>query len=290
MRRSYPKISYVTPVYNQVEYIEQTILSVINQDYPNYEYIVVDGGSTDGTLDIIRKYESRIFKWVSEPDTGMYNALNKGFHLTSGEIMGWINGDDILLPGAFFNMYKLFDDLPQVNWIQGLNSFLNAKGHLINTQVPKKFSLVKFLNGDFKWIQQESTFWRRDLWEKAGGKLDDRLKLAGDFELWFRFFQFTKLYNTSIPIGAWRKREGQLSASQLENYLAEVEQIINSYERNDALDRRLFRVKFYDRVITFLDKFKIFNTDALVIKRKEAYNLGRLEIVYFDDKNKFVVP
>ena len=116
------------------------------------------------------------------------------------------------------------------------------------------------------------------------------LKLDGDFEMCVRFFQFTKVYNKSIPIGARRKRESQLSGSQLDKYLSEVHQTIDSYEGNDAIKRRLFRVKFYDHIIALLEKFKIFNTRALIIKRNEAYNLGRLEIVYFDDRNKFVVP
>jgi len=136
MNKQFPKISYVTPVFNQVEFIERTILSVINQDYPNFEYIIVDGGSTDGTLDIIKKYESSLCKWISEPDAGMYDALNKGFKLTSGEIMGWINGDDILFPGAFFNMRRLFHDLPEINWIQGLNIFIDLNGMFIDTQSP----------------------------------------------------------------------------------------------------------------------------------------------------------
>src|SRR6218665_2201901 len=92
---NFPKISIVTPVFNRVEYLEQTILSVIDQGYPNLEYIVIDGGSTDGTLEIIKKYEDRIFYWTSEPDNGMYDAINKGFKKASGQIMAWINSDDL---------------------------------------------------------------------------------------------------------------------------------------------------------------------------------------------------
>ncbi len=289
MKISNHKISYVTPVFNQVEFIEQTILSVINQDYPNYEYIIVDGGSTDGTLEIIRKYESKIFKWVSEPDTGMYDALNKGFNLSSGEIMGWINGDDILLPGAFFNMDRLFIDLPEVSWIQGLNSFIDLNGNVINTNSPKKFSLIKFLNGDFKWIQQESTFWKRSLWVQSGVKINDDLKLAGDFELWFRFFQFTKLYNVNIPIGAWRKREGQLSGTQMENYLSEVTEIMDSYIIEDEMTNRLEKINNLTYRIKLLEKFKIFNSKYLIDERNKYYKLERLEIQYSYEKNKFIV-
>tara|TARA_R100000935_G_scaffold16940_4_gene33456 strand:- start:17356 stop:18228 length:873 start_codon:yes stop_codon:yes gene_type:complete len=284
-----PKISYVTPVYNQVEFIEATILSVINQNYANLEYIIVDGGSTDGTLEVIRKYEDRITNLISEPDTGMYDALNKGFNMSSGDIMGWINSDDILLPDAFSNMARLFSDLPQVNWIQGLNGFIDLKGEVIRFQMPKKFSFINFLDGDFKWIQQESTFWRRSLYEKAGNSLNSELNLAGDFELWFRFFQHTRLYNSNLPIGAWRKREGQLSGIYMENYLKEASDIIDSHNIKDEMTNHLEKINYLNYCIKLLSKFKIFNLNFLIKKRHKYYNLERLEIQYSYEKNKFIV-
>lgn len=285
----YPKISYVTPVYNQVEFLEQTILSVINQDYPNFEYVIIDGGSTDGTLNVIKKYESRIFKWISEPDTGMYNALNKGFMLTSGEIMGWINGDDILLPGAFLNMRRLFHDLPNVNWIQGRNTFLDEEGKIINSHPPKRFSFIKFLLGDFKWIQQESTFWRRNLWEKAGGEVDDRLKLAGDFELWFRYFQLTKLYNTNIPIGAWRRRDGQLSEMFMPDYLGEANQIITAYDLPIKLGGKIKIIKMVEKLQYYSRRVKFLNFKNLEKIRIGLYGTDRIEIHFSEIKNKFIL-
>lgn len=285
----YPKISIITPVYNQVEYIEATILSVINQNYPNLEYIIIDGGSTDGTLEVIRKYEDRINKWISEPDTGMYDALNKGFKYSSGEIMGWINSDDILLPDAFSNMARLLHDLPQVKWIQGLNGFIDLKGEVVSFQMPKKFSFIKFLSGDFKWIQQESTFWRRSLWVQSGGKVNEDLKLAGDFELWFRFFQFTKLYNTNLPIGAWRKREGQLSGTMMESYLSEVSEVIESYKIKDEMTNCLGKINYLNYSIKLFGKLKIFNSNYLIKKRNKYSNIEGIEIRYSYGKNKFIV-
>ena len=122
---SYPKISVVTPVYNQVDFIESTIRSVLDQKYPNVEYIIIDGASTDGTIEIIQTYKDQIHKIISEPDNGMYDALNKGLQLATGDIMCWINSDDILLPNAFDQMAKLFQDLQHVNWVKGLNSFID---------------------------------------------------------------------------------------------------------------------------------------------------------------------
>lgn len=289
MIKIYPKISIITPVFNQSKYIEATILSVINQNYPNLEYIIIDGGSTDGTLDILKKYDHKITKWISEPDHGMYHAINKGFSNTSGEIMGWINSDDILLPCSLFNMARLFNDLGNINWIQGLNSFIDLDGNVINTNSPKKFSFITFLNGDFKWIQQESTFWRRRLWNQAGGKVNDNLKLAGDFELWFRFFRHTKLYNTNIPIGAWRKREGQLSGTNMESYLQEVSEIVDSYKINNEIINRFEKIKFLNYLIKLLRKFKIFNINYLINERNKYYNLEHIEIQYSYEKNKFIV-
>ena len=98
---NYPKISIVTPNYNGVKYLEQTIVSVLNQNYPNLEYIIIDGGSTDGSVEIIKKYESKLSYWVSEPDMGLYHAIQKGFEKSTGEIMAWINSDDMYVKGSF---------------------------------------------------------------------------------------------------------------------------------------------------------------------------------------------
>jgi len=109
-----PKISLVTPVFNAAKYIEETFQSVFAQKYPNLEYFVVDGGSTDGTLDIIRKYESQLTGWISEPDQGMYDALNKGFARTTGEVMGWISATDLLQSGGLAVVGSVFETLPEV--------------------------------------------------------------------------------------------------------------------------------------------------------------------------------
>lgn len=250
----YAKISIITPCYNSVEFIEQTILSVINQDYLNLEYIIVDGGSTDGTLDIIKKYDAHVTHWISEPDSGMYDALNKGFQLSTGQIMTWINSDDMLLPSALKNMRELFTDLPQVNWIHGLNSFINLNGNVISQNEPKKFSFVKYLNRDYQFIQQESTFWRRALWEKSGSRINTSLKYAGDFELWFRFFQYDTVFTTSMAIGAWRKREGQLSDLHMNAYLKECDDIISNYTKTWQQKKNLILLKILYWLMKSLEK------------------------------------
>ncbi|WP_104734333.1 glycosyltransferase family 2 protein [Hanstruepera ponticola] len=287
MYSSYPKISLVTPVYNQVDYIEATIQSVITQDYPNLEYIIIDGGSTDGTLEIIKAYEEHLSTYVSERDEGMYDALNKGFEHATGDIMGWINSDDILLPKALLTLSKLFTDLPQVNWLQGLNTVIDLKGYIISTQFPKRFSLITVLNGDYRWIQQESTFWRRSLWETSGAKINTNLKLAGDFELWFRFFQHARLYYVAIPLGAFRKRPGQLSALHYDTYNEEVFDIVVSYSQNQAEKLALKKIRWISFFIRLLSKLRLFNLNYLESKRYKLLNIEGLDIRYLHDKQQY---
>ncbi len=116
---SYPKISIVTPSFNQGKYIEQTILSVLDQHYPNFEYIIVDGGSTDETVEIIKRYEQRLTWWVSKPDAGQTDAINKGFAKCTGDIFNWINSDDYYEPGTFHKLAALFTNNPSVNVVCG---------------------------------------------------------------------------------------------------------------------------------------------------------------------------
>lgn len=216
MNLNYPKISIVTPNFNGVQFLEETIESVLNQNYPNLEYIVIDGGSTDGSIDIIRKYESQLAFWVSEPDSGMYHAIQKGFENSTGELMAWINSDDKYHSGAFTIISEIFSNFQEINWLTAIPTAIDEKGRTIHTGVGRNWSKYDFLTSDYKWIQQESTFWRRSLWEKAGRTFDLSLKYAADFELWLRFFRYEKLYTTKSLIGGFRwKFENQITWEHL---------------------------------------------------------------------------
>lgn len=273
---TYPKISIITPVYNQEKFLEETILSVLNQQYQNLEYIIIDGGSTDGTIDIIKKYETKLAYWVSEPDNGMYDALQKGFDHSTGEIMGWINADDLFFPNAFYAIAKVFMEHPDVNWITSHHAAINEEGWFVHSRPSTTYCKYDFYLPTKPWhrdeIGQESTLWRRPLWERAGSRMNTSLKLAGDYELWLRFFQYDKLHVVHSLFGIFRVRKGQLS-SDIERYWEEADQVTKlfplSKEEQKIIDTYMKRL----RIMEFINReLKILNGRRLsripVIERK----------------------
>jgi glycosyltransferase involved in cell wall biosynthesis len=215
----WPRISLVTPVLNSVRYIEQAIQSVLSQRYPNLEYFIMDGGSTDGTQEIIRKYERQLSGWTSGPDKGMYDAINRGFAPSSGGIMGWISATDMLHTGSLWVVGSVFRALPQVEWITGRPTGFSEEGMTVGvSRSLKRWSRFRFLAGCNRHIQQESTFWRRSLWEKAGGYVDASRKDGSDFELWVRFFRYAQLYTVDALIGGFRVHTGSLSQENSDRY------------------------------------------------------------------------
>jgi FkbM family methyltransferase len=217
-----PRITLVTPNLNQGRYLEQTLLSVLSQGYPNLEYIVVDGGSTDDSLKILERYRPHLARLIIEPDRGHADALMKGFAGSEGAIMGWINSDDVLLPRSLWAMARLFTEFPYIHWATGMTTVIGEEGFLAFVANSRPFTRLRCLLGDYQWIQQESTFWSRTLWDAAGGGLDRSIRLACDFELWLRFFRRARLYTLPIQVGAFRRRDGQRGVSQREAYLQEV--------------------------------------------------------------------
>lgn len=268
----YPKITVVTPVYNQVQYLEQTIVSIINQSYPNLEYIIIDGGSTDGTLDIIQKYDKYLTYWVSEPDKGMYHAIQKGFDKSTGEIMCWLNSDDVFFDKCLFVIADIFNNHPEVEWFSGKSASIDAEGRIIGVDDIDGVDSIRFCKYDFYlnrgfWVPQSSTIWRRSIWEKICGSLDTSLRLAGDFDLWLRFINIAPQYVANTLIGTYRLREGQLS-QMIDKYMLEVQQ---SIANNPLPIDELCLLKTYKRKLYWaekINKLKIFNGERIVRLRK----------------------
>jgi len=228
--RVWPKISIVTPSFNQGEFLEQTICSVLNQGYPNLEYIIMDGGSSDHSIEIIKKYESHLAYWTSEKDGGQYDAINKGFSRATGEIMAWLNSDDVYCPWALRTIAEVFVDLPEVDWLTTeYPGKMDCVGHCLGFGRIKGYAQEAFLNGAYLpsrhksicWIQQESTFWRRSLWDKVDG-LDCKISLSADFDLWCRFYAVADLFALGSPLACFRFQAGQKS-ELIEHYLDEAE-------------------------------------------------------------------
>jgi glycosyltransferase involved in cell wall biosynthesis len=238
-----PRISLVTPVFNSARYLEATIHSVLNQGYPNLEYIIIDGGSTDGSVDILRKCAPQLHAWVSEPDHGMYDAINKGFTRSSGELMGWISATDLLHAGSLFVVGSVFGTFPEVEWITGRPTGFSDNGMAVEVLKLRQWSRLPFLAGANRYIQQESTFWRRSLWDRAGGRVDDSRRKASDFELWVRFFRHAKLYPVDALIGGFRSHPDSLGLQNLEECHRIQDEIIEKEltSMDGAAGIRMFR-------------------------------------------------
>jgi glycosyltransferase involved in cell wall biosynthesis len=179
-----PLVSIITPSYNQARYLEFTIRSVLEQDYSNIEYIIVDGGSTDGSTDIIRRYSNRLAWWVSEKDRGQTDAINKGFARARGDILAWLNSDDTYEPHAIAEAVEFLRGRPEVGLVYGDTNFIDENGHVIG-RFPAAQTDYKRLRRGYVHIPQQASFWRTDLWNKVG-PLDPSFYFAMDYDLWVR--------------------------------------------------------------------------------------------------------
>jgi glycosyltransferase involved in cell wall biosynthesis len=184
MSKQSPLVSIITPSYNQGAFVEATILSVLEQDYSNLEYLVVDGASTDETQEILRRYRGRL-RWISEPDEGQAHAINKGFARTRGEILGWLNSDDVYTPGAISAVVEYLVAHPEVMLVYGDANFIDADGVVVGPCAHvEPFDLHRLIHhSDF--IVQPATFFRRSAFE-AVGRLDESLHWAMDYDLWLK--------------------------------------------------------------------------------------------------------
>lgn len=179
-----PLISVVTPSFNQARFLEATIQSVLGQEYPRLEYMIVDGGSTDGSLEIIKKYAGRLAWWVSEKDQGQTDAINKGFARARGEIFAWLNSDDTYEPGALHAAADYLGTHPDVGLAYGDANFIDESGRVIGRFAAAQTDLRRLRRG-YVHIPQQAAFFRGDLWRSLG-PLDPSFYFAMDYDLWVR--------------------------------------------------------------------------------------------------------
>ena len=177
-------VSIITPSFNQAKYIERTINSVLSQDYKDIEYIVIDGGSTDDTLEIIEKYADKLSYWVSEKDFGQTDAINKGFSKAKGDIIAWINSDDTYMPGAVAQAVAYLEANPEVGLVYGDANFIDENDNVIG-KFPARQTDYKRLRQGYVHVTQQAAFFRKDVWDKVG-PLDPSFYFAMDYDLWVR--------------------------------------------------------------------------------------------------------
>lgn len=257
------KISVITAVYNGEEYIEQCLKSVMNQTYKNYEHIVMDGGSTDKTVEIVKKYEKLYnVKVYSQKDNGMYDAIVNGFNKATGKIFCWLNSDDMFFPWAFEVMNQVFSKT-DAQWCMGYPSYwfeneINRCQYRISAYMQWAIKKGYHDGRILPFIQQESCFWTRELWEKAEGTFIRDYQNAGDFQLWRRFACYEPLYKVNSVVAGFRSHIGQKSENK-EMYYSEVGQI-----------------NFVMKFIAKIKILKIFDAMISLTKRKQNLLLQEL--------------
>ena len=231
-----PKISIVTPSFNQARFLEKTILSVINQNYPNLEYIVMDGGSQDGSVEILNKYQNAISYWTSEPDDGQADAINRGFNRAGGEIIAWINSDDVYIPGSFKKVADIFVADPEIDIIYGDYAIIDVNDKLVKRIIPGAFVKSKLIKSCF--IGQQATFFRKTSINKYG-PLDTALNFVLDYDFWLKIMygggRFYYLNQCLAKHRLWYdcKSQGSSIAMAFEKYALQ-EKYLRQYPEDSA--------------------------------------------------------
>lgn len=238
MKATFPSISIVTPSFNQGQFIQVTIDSVLDQNYPNLEYLVADGGSTDDTVAILRSYGKKL-RWFSQPDKGQTDAINKGMAQTSGEIVLYLNSDDVLLPGALKTIATAFQRQPEVQWLTGDYAIIDEHGQPMQSfvaaykrwwrQWPTK-STLSIAN----YIAQPSTAWRRSAMAEVG-PFKQSLRYCMDLDYWFRLMERYPLLTLSQPLSAFRIHSQSKGGSRYPQQFAEEHRVVVNHQSNQLL-------------------------------------------------------
>jgi glycosyltransferase involved in cell wall biosynthesis len=250
-QQSSPLVSIVTPSYQQAPFLPRTMCSVLDQDYPRLEYFVMDGGSQDGSVALIEKESHRLAGWASERDSGPASAVNRGFAKSSGEIMAWLNSDDLLLPGTIARVAAYFSNHPEVDAVYGHRFIVNERDHQVGHWVLPRHDPEMLLWADY--IPQETLFWRRSLWEKTGAHLDESFKFAFDWELLLRFQKAgARIVRLPHFLGCFRVHDSQKSTADISTVgMAEMtrlrERELGPDFKEDTLSRKV--ISFQRRAV-----------------------------------------
>ncbi|WP_425040526.1 glycosyltransferase family 2 protein [Primorskyibacter sp. S187A] len=215
----FPKFSIVLPSYNTVAYLKETIDSVLAQDYPDFEFIITDGGSTDGTVALLETYGDKI-RWVSEPDNGQSDAINKGFEMATGDLHYWANADDPMPPGTLRHVAGLLTDLSRPQWCVGAADLIDEKGGVYFTRTVDEVNDATFYLWALKWIPTQSVFWNAKMWE-AAGPFDAHFHYTMDLGLWQRMHKAAPCIVTDRVCGLYRMHDVSKSLSSVETSRAE---------------------------------------------------------------------
>ncbi|HEY0385530.1 MAG TPA: glycosyltransferase family 2 protein [Pyrinomonadaceae bacterium] len=222
------KLSIVTPSFNQAQFLEETILSVLNQNYEQLEYVIIDGGSTDGSVEIIRRYEKHLAYWVSERDRGQVHAINKGLERVTGDVVAYLNSDDLYLPGAFSAVTRHFAEHPRCEWLCGETLMFGDKDHrteLLKTEVPK--SAAHALSWAYL-APQPGMFWRRELVQPG---FDEKWNYVFDHELYVRLLLAGhRCEHLDVPVAAYRLHGTSKTVAEPDGFDREFDAIADIYE------------------------------------------------------------
>jgi glycosyltransferase involved in cell wall biosynthesis len=233
-----PKITVITPSFNQGRFIDQTIKSVLEQNYPNLEYLVVDGGSTDETIDILHSYGEQI-TWLSESDRGQTDAINKGLLLATGEVIGYLNSDDMLMPGALLKVGVFFKDHPQISWLTGNCLIVDQNGQEIRRLITfyKKLWLRIRSTGMLAvmdYISQPATFWRWGVIERIG-YFDEACDYAMDYDYWLRLRKYYQLYYLDETLACFRVHPESKGGSAFDAQFLDDMQVARRHIKSPAI-------------------------------------------------------
>ena len=239
-----PLVSIVTPSYNQANFLEATIQSVLGQDYEKIEYILIDGGSTDGSPDIIKAYEDKFAYWVSEPDSGQTEAINKGFAQANGQILAWLNSDDTYQAGAVGEAVAYLMANPEIGMVYGDAKYIDENGRVIGT-FPARQTDYRRLQRGYVHIPQQTAFWRAELWREVG-PLDPSYAYAMDYDLWVRLARISKIQYHARVWANFRLHQDSKTIAGDEGFWPEMVRI---YRRDGGGWFSIIVLKYYLRKI-----------------------------------------